>query len=153
VRKSVVGSPARPRLTVFRSARHIYVQVIDDTTGRTIVAASTLDASIRGTTGAKKDNAGRVGALIAERLKAAGTTKVAFDRGGYAYHGRVAALADAAREGGLEFGAINEAGATAARAIATMTTDVRSSSSASSRSTAWPRSSRVAVGPPSPRPS
>lgn len=103
VRKNVVGSPARPRLTVFRSARHIYVQVIDDTTGRTIASASTLDASIKGTKNVKKDNAARVGALIAERLKAVGTTKVAFDRGGYAYHGRIAALADAAREGGLEF--------------------------------------------------
>jgi large subunit ribosomal protein L18 len=103
VRKKVMGSAQRPRLTVFRSARHIYVQVIDDTTGRTIASASTLDASIRTTKAAKKDSAARVGALIAERLKAAGTTKVAFDRGGYEYHGRIAALADAAREGGLEF--------------------------------------------------
>jgi large subunit ribosomal protein L18 len=103
VRKSVIGSPQRPRVTVFRSARHIYVQVIDDTTGRTIASASTLDASLKGTKNAKKDNAARVGALIAERVKATGITKVAFDRGGYAYHGRIAALADAAREGGLEF--------------------------------------------------
>ena len=103
VRKSVIGSPERPRVTVFRSARHIYVQVIDDTTGRTIASASTLDASLKGTKSAKKDSAARVGALIAERVKAAGVTKVAFDRGGYAYHGRIASLADAAREGGLEF--------------------------------------------------
>jgi large subunit ribosomal protein L18 len=103
VRKNVIGSTERPRLTVFRSARHIYVQVIDDTTGRTIASASTLDAALKGMKSAKKDSAARVGALIAERLKATGTTKVAFDRGGYAYHGRIAALADAAREGGLEF--------------------------------------------------
>jgi large subunit ribosomal protein L18 len=103
VRKTLIGSADRPRLAVFRSARHIYVQVIDDTTGRTIASASTLDASIKGAKAAKKDSAVRVGALIAERVKAAGVTKVAFDRGGYAYHGRIAALADAAREGGLEF--------------------------------------------------
>jgi large subunit ribosomal protein L18 len=103
VRKKVIGSPQRPRLTVFRSARHIYVQVIDDTTGRTVASASTLDVSIRGTKAAKKDSAARVGTLIAERLKATGATKVAFDRGGYEYHGRIASLADAAREGGLEF--------------------------------------------------
>jgi large subunit ribosomal protein L18 len=103
VRKSVIGSADRPRLAVFRSARHIYVQVIDDTTAKTIASASTLDASLKGTKNAKKDSAAKVGALIAERVKAAGVTKVAFDRGGYAYHGRIAALADAAREGGLEF--------------------------------------------------
>jgi large subunit ribosomal protein L18 len=103
VRKSVIGSADRPRLAVFRSARHIYVQVIDDTTAKTIASASTLDASLKGAKNAKKDSAAKVGALIAERVKAAGVTKVAFDRGGYAYHGRIAALADAAREGGLEF--------------------------------------------------
>ena len=103
VRKNLIGSADRPRLAVFRSARHIYVQVIDDTTGRTIASASTLDASIKGAKAAKKDAAKRVGALIAERAKAAGVSKVAFDRGGYAYHGRIASLADAAREGGLEF--------------------------------------------------
>jgi large subunit ribosomal protein L18 len=105
VRKSVIGVASRPRLAVFRSARHIYVQVVDDTSGRTLASASTLDASLRGgeKTGPKKDQAKKVGALIAERAKAAGVTKVAFDRGGYAYHGRIAALADAAREGGLEF--------------------------------------------------
>jgi large subunit ribosomal protein L18 len=103
VRKNVIGVPARPRLAIFRSARHIYVQVIDDTTGRTLASASSLDADVRGTKGKKSDVAKRVGAVIAERLKAAGVTKIAFDRGGYAYHGRIAALADAAREGGLEF--------------------------------------------------
>jgi large subunit ribosomal protein L18 len=103
VRKSVIGSADRPRLAVFRSARHIYVQVIDDTTAKTIASASTLDASLKGAKNAKKDSAAKVGALSAERVKAAGVTKVAFDRGGYAYHGRIAALADAAREGGLEF--------------------------------------------------
>jgi large subunit ribosomal protein L18 len=103
VRKNVSGVASRPRLAVFRSARHIYAQVVDDTSGRTLASASTLDASLRSGTGAKKDRAKQVGALIAERAKAAGVTKVAFDRGGYAYHGRIAALADAAREGGLEF--------------------------------------------------
>ena len=105
VRKSVIGVGSRPRLAVFRSARHIYAQVVDDTTGRTLASASTLDASFKDATksGPKKDRAKQVGALVAERAKAAGVTKVAFDRGGYAYHGRIAALADAAREGGLEF--------------------------------------------------
>jgi len=103
VRKQVIGSADRPRLSVFRSARHIYVQVIDDTKGRTIASASTLDGSLKDSKNAKKDAAAKVGALIAERAKAAGVTKVAFDRGGYAYHGRLASLADAAREGGLEF--------------------------------------------------
>ena len=103
VRKQVSGSLDRPRLAVFRSARHIYVQLIDDTTGRTIASASTLDASLRGAKDNKTARAKNVGALIAERAKAAGVTRVAFDRGGYMYHGRIAALADAAREGGLEF--------------------------------------------------
>ena len=103
VRKNVIGVPHRPRLAVFRSARHIYAQIIDDTTGRTIASASTLDPDLRALTEQKKERAKRVGTLVAERAKAAGVTRVAFDRGGYAYHGRVAALADAAREGGLEF--------------------------------------------------
>ncbi len=103
VRKSVNGSGARPRLAVFRSARHIYAQVIDDTTGRTLVAASTLDSGLKGGGGVKKEQAKRVGALIAERAKAAGISRVSFDRGGHAYQGRVASLADGAREGGLEF--------------------------------------------------
>ncbi len=93
----------RPRLAVFRSARHIYVQLIDDTTGRTLTSASTLDAALRDAKDNKTARAKAVGSLIAERAKAAGVTRVAFDRGGYAYHGRIAALADAAREGGLEF--------------------------------------------------
>ena len=103
VRKNVIGVPQRPRLAVFRSARHIYVQIVDDTTGRTLAAASTLDASLRENKANKSERSKAVGALIAERAKAAGVTKVAFDRGGYSYHGRIAALADAAREGGLEF--------------------------------------------------
>jgi len=103
VRKNIIGVASRPRLAVFRSARHIYVQLIDDTSGKTLASASTLDASLRGGDGKKSDKAKRVGSLIAERANAAGVTKVAFDRGGYAYHGRIAALADAAREGGLEF--------------------------------------------------
>ena len=103
VRKSITGVASRPRLAVFRSARHIYAQVVDDTSGRTLAAASTLDESLRSATGKKSEKAKQVGALIAERAKAAGVTKVAFDRGGYAYHGRIAALADAAREGGLDF--------------------------------------------------
>jgi large subunit ribosomal protein L18 len=103
VRKSVIGLPDRPRLAVFRSARHIYVQVIDDTKGTTLAAASTLEESLKSAKVKKTDRAKSVGSLIAERAKAAGVTQVAFDRGGYAYHGRIAALADAAREGGLEF--------------------------------------------------
>jgi large subunit ribosomal protein L18 len=103
VRKRVVGVASQPRLAVFRSARHIYAQVVDDTSGRTLAAASTLDGSIRAGNGPKREQAKRVGALLAERAKAAGVARVTFDRGGYAYHGRVASLADGAREGGLEF--------------------------------------------------
>ena len=103
VRKRVIGGPARPRLQVFRSARHIYAQVVDDTNGRTLASASSLDSTLRDAQGDKKARAKRVGALVAERAKAAGVDKVSFDRGGFAYHGRVAALADAAREGGLDF--------------------------------------------------
>jgi large subunit ribosomal protein L18 len=103
VRKGVIGTPDRPRLAVFRSARHIYVQIVDDTTGRTLAAASTLDSTLRSEAAKKSERAKSVGSLIAERAKAAGVTRVAFDRGGFAYHGRIAALADAAREGGLEF--------------------------------------------------
>jgi large subunit ribosomal protein L18 len=95
----------RPRLTVFRSSRHIYAQIIDDVAGRTLAAASTLDAGVKGDvkTGADKAAAVAVGKLIAERAKAAGVAQVIFDRGGYIFHGRVKALADAAREGGLDF--------------------------------------------------
>ena len=95
----------RPRLSVFRSGRHIYAQVIDDNAGRTLAAASSLEKDLRGElrTGADKDAASAVGKLIAERAKQAGVTEVVFDRGAYLYHGRVKALADAAREGGLAF--------------------------------------------------
>jgi len=95
----------RPRLSVFRSGKNIYAQVIDDSAGRTIAAASTLDKDLRAAlkTGADKDAAAAVGKLVAERALAAGITKVVFDRGAYLYHGRVKALADAAREGGLAF--------------------------------------------------
>ena len=103
VRKKVTGSTARPRLVVNRSTRHIYVQVVDDLSARTLVSASTLDDGIRGSEGDKKALAAAVGKLLAERAKAAGIEKVVFDRGGYRYHGRIAALADAAREGGLDF--------------------------------------------------
>ncbi|MDQ1684323.1 MAG: large subunit ribosomal protein [Frankiaceae bacterium] len=103
VRKKVHGSAMRPRLVVSRSTRHIYVQVVDDAAARTLVSASTLDEGIRGGAGDKKALAAAVGKLVAERAKAAGIDKVVFDRGGHRYHGRVAALADAAREGGLEF--------------------------------------------------
>ena len=103
VRKKVFGAPNRPRLVVTRSARHISAQVIDDTQGRTLASASTMEATLRGTAGDKSDKAKQVGALIAERAKAIGIESVVFDRAGYKYHGRVAALADGAREGGLRF--------------------------------------------------
>ncbi|TCB99242.1 50S ribosomal protein L18 [Micromonospora zingiberis] len=103
VRKSVSGTPERPRLVVTRSLRHIVAQIVDDTKGHTLASASTLDASVRGTEGDKSALAGKVGTLLAERAKAAGVSKVVFDRGGNRYAGRVAALADAAREAGLEF--------------------------------------------------
>jgi large subunit ribosomal protein L18 len=103
VRKKVSGTPARPRMVVTRSARHIYVQVVDDTASHTLVSASTLDTGIRGVDGDKKSQAAQVGKLVAERASAAGIAKVVFDRGGNRYHGRIAALADAAREAGLEF--------------------------------------------------
>ena len=95
----------RPRLSVFRSSKHIYAQVIDDNGGRTLAAASSLDRSIKGAgaAGADKEAATKVGKLVAERAIAAGVKEVVFDRGGYIYHGRVKALADAAREGGLSF--------------------------------------------------
>ena len=93
----------RARLSVFRSNRHIYAQLIDDREGRTVAAASTVEGTLRSQGGADREAAGRVGALIAERALAAGHTEVIFDRGGYRYHGRVKALAEAAREGGLTF--------------------------------------------------
>ncbi len=104
VRKKVSGSTARPRLAVFRSNKHITAQVIDDTTGRTLAAASSVEKDLRSSlahTG-NKDASSAVGKLVAERAKAAGVTKVTFDRGGFLYHGRVAAVADAARQAGLE---------------------------------------------------
>ena len=103
VRKNVRGSAERPRLVVTRSSRHISAQIVDDLKGHTLVSASTLDASLRGSEGDKSALAGKVGALLAERAKAAGVSKVVFDRGGNRYAGRIAALADAAREAGLEF--------------------------------------------------
>jgi large subunit ribosomal protein L18 len=93
----------RPRLSIHRSGRHIYAQVIDDAQGRTVASASTLDKDVRGTTGATAEAAANVGKRVAERASAAGVTRVVFDRGGFLFHGRVKALADAAREGGLEF--------------------------------------------------
>jgi large subunit ribosomal protein L18 len=93
----------RPRLTIHRSGKHIYAQVIDDAAGATLVAASTLEKDVRGTTGATCDAATAIGKTIAERALKAGVTKVVFDRGGFLFHGRVKALADGAREGGLEF--------------------------------------------------
>jgi large subunit ribosomal protein L18 len=103
VRKKVTGSPQRPRLVVNRSARHMFAQIVDDTAGRTLASASSLDADIRGGDGDKTAKARQVGELLARRAAEAGITAVVFDRGGYAYHGRLAALADAAREGGLDF--------------------------------------------------
>ena len=93
----------RPRLSVHRSGRHIYAQVIDDAAGKTLAAASTLDKDLKGKTGATRDGAAQVGKTLAERAKKAGVSQVVFDRGGFLFHGRVKALADAARDGGLEF--------------------------------------------------
>ena len=103
VRKNVSGTTERPRLVVTRSLRHMVAQIVDDTKGHTLASASTMDASLRGVEGDKSALAGKVGALLAKRAKAAGVSKVVFDRGGNRYAGRVAALADAAREAGLEF--------------------------------------------------
>ncbi|MGH2538457.1 MAG: 50S ribosomal protein L18 [Candidatus Promineifilaceae bacterium] len=102
VRAKVSGTAERPRLNVFRSLRHIYAQLIDDTSGRTLVAASTLEQE-EGAGKDKTEEAARVGKSLAERAKAAGVEQAVFDRGGYRYHGRVKALAEAAREGGLKF--------------------------------------------------
>jgi large subunit ribosomal protein L18 len=93
----------KPRLSVHRSGRHIYAQVIDDAAGKTVAAASTLDKDLKGKTGATRDGAAAVGKALAERARKAGVSQVVFDRGGFLFHGRVKALADAAREGGLEF--------------------------------------------------
>jgi large subunit ribosomal protein L18 len=102
VRKKVVGTSQRPRLAVARSNKHIAAQVIDDSTGRTLAAASTSEKEVRGSGTGNKQAAAAVGKRVAERAKAAGVTKVVFDRGGNIYHGRIAAVADAAREAGLE---------------------------------------------------
>ena len=103
VRKKVVGTAERPRLVVFRSTRHVEVQVVDDTSGKTLASASTMEADVRAADGDKTAKAESVGKLVGDRAKAAGVTTVVFDRGGYRYHGRVAAVADGAREAGLEF--------------------------------------------------
>ena len=103
VRKKVRGTADRPRLAVFRSNNHITAQLIDDVAGRTLAAASTTEADLRSGATGNKDAAKKIGSRIAERGKAAGVTKVVFDRGGFMYHGLVASVADAAREGGLEF--------------------------------------------------
>jgi large subunit ribosomal protein L18 len=103
LRLRLSGTTARPRLAVFRSLNHIYAQVIDDTSGRTVAAASSLEAELRGTPVTKTEDAKRVGRLVAERAKEAGVGQVVFDRAGFQYHGRVRSLAEAAREAGLDF--------------------------------------------------
>lgn len=103
IRKRVEGVPGRPRLSVYRSLNHMYAQVIDDLSGTTIVSASTRDKSVGDGGSGNAQAAEAVGIKIAEKAKAAGVTKVVFDRGGFRYHGRIRALADAARKGGLEF--------------------------------------------------
>lgn len=105
VRRRVQGTPERPRLSVFRSSVHIYAQVVDDTIGHTLAMASDLDAALRSekTGRPKTETAKQVGRIVGERARAAGITKVVFDRGGFQYHGRVKALADSAREAGLDF--------------------------------------------------
>lgn len=103
LRKKVSGSSERPRLAVKRSARHIIVQLIDDLAGHTLAAASTMEVEVRSLDGDKKARAAKVGELVAARARDAGVTAVVFDHGGFGYHGRIAALADAAREGGLKF--------------------------------------------------
>jgi large subunit ribosomal protein L18 len=103
VRKKVAGSALRPRLVVTRSTRHVFVQVVDDDSSRTLASASTMEADLRAFDGDKTAKARRVGELVAERAKSAGVETVVFDRGGNRYHGRIAALADGAREGGLAF--------------------------------------------------
>ena len=101
LRKKVSGTTARPRLVVSRSSRHVFVQIVDDTVGKTVASASTMEADLRTFEGDKTAKARRVGELVAERAKSAGVEAVVFDRGGNKYHGRIAAIADGAREGGL----------------------------------------------------
>ena len=105
VRKKISGTPERPRLNVFRSLKNIYAQVIDDTTGTTLVSASTIDEAVKGKIayGGNKEAAKEVGKLVAQKAIEKGIKQVVFDRGGYLYHGRIAELAEGAREGGLEF--------------------------------------------------
>ena|SRR5919197_1997521 len=103
IRKKVSGTAEQPRLSVTRSSRHIVAQLVDDLTGHTLASATSLEADVRAVDGDKKARAAKVGQLVADRAKSAGITKVVFDRGGSGYHGRIAALADAAREAGLEF--------------------------------------------------
>jgi len=103
LRLRVAGSPERPRLAVFRSLDHIYAQVIDDASGRTIASASSLEASLRGAGGTKTERARQVGSLVGERARSAGVERVVFDRAGFKYHGRIRSLADGARESGLDF--------------------------------------------------
>src|SRR6476469_9239302 len=102
VRKKLSGTPARPRLVVSRSTRHVFVQVVDDVAGRTLASASTMEVDLRGLDADKTAQARKVGELVAARAKAAGVDAVVFDRGGNRYHGRVAAIAEGAREGGLD---------------------------------------------------
>jgi large subunit ribosomal protein L18 len=101
VRKKVSGTTLRPRLVVSRSSRHVFVQIVDDTVGKTVASASTMEADLRTFEGDKTAKARKVGELLAERAKSAGVDAVVFDRGGNKYHGRIAAIADGAREGGL----------------------------------------------------
>jgi large subunit ribosomal protein L18 len=103
IRLHLAGTEARPRLAVFRSLNHIYAQVIDDASGKTLATASTVEKELRGTKQTKTDDAKVVGRLVAERAKAAGVERVVFDRAGFRYHGRIKSLADAAREAGLDF--------------------------------------------------
>jgi large subunit ribosomal protein L18 len=103
IRKKITGTQQRPRLVVTRSARHMVAQLIDDVAGHTLASASSMEADVRGVDGDKKARAAKVGELLASRARSAGISTAVFDRGGYDYHGRIAALADAAREGGLEF--------------------------------------------------
>ncbi len=103
IRLTLTGSTARPRLAIYRSLNQIYAQVIDDSAGRTLAAASSLESGVRTSKSTKSDQATQVGRLLAERARAAGVKQVVFDRAGFRYHGRVRALADAAREGGLDF--------------------------------------------------
>jgi large subunit ribosomal protein L18 len=103
IRLTLAGTESRPRLAVFRSLKHIYAQVIDDSTGRTLAAASTVEPELRTGSGSKTDEAKAVGRLVAERAKSAGVERVVFDRAGFRYHGRIKSLADAAREAGLDF--------------------------------------------------